>query len=208
MTEHRSRIVSGDDEVTGVWRDGDRLVVSRFECVFPVRCVKSNTGDDLVLVDFDSAKMGNAGLVKGFMVGTAIVGTAAGEVGASRSLAAASEKPPVVVSIPLSQTWVRRRKRSKVLSYACIAIGILGTLGFTIAFVMTMSNGFDAPGSSAVLLGFFAMLIVTAAGFVSLLFTNQEPLQLHRQTDHCFWLKGASKGYLETLPELTMDSLN
>jgi hypothetical protein len=175
------------EDIVGLWRDGEMIIVQRYQHRFPQRCVMTNE----VLVgptppiELDYLPNRWAWSLFGKSIGRAIGRALYGE--------------RIVLQAGISPAWQQRHWLHRVVGTAIVWIGAL--LAIPAAVVQSGSRFPDSQSASLAVLG--ALLMVgfmglIVGGIVVLLLSP--PLRVWAVEGQFVWLRGADASFIASLP--------
>ncbi len=180
---------SHDPTSDGLWRHGKLLVMRNQNPRFPPRCVKTNEPCSGPPTRFKLAWVEN-GTMWALMFGAI-----------GHSVAMASQGKKLSVDLPLSDTWLARKRRSTMIGWGLLLGGIGSFVLAVVCYVVALLSG--ASEGSVLWLMFFILggPLAAIAGIIWMAIFQQPPVKAHEITDGLAWIKGVHPDFLASLPE-------
>jgi hypothetical protein len=178
-----------DATADGLWRDGTLLVMRNQNPVFPRRCIKTNmpyTGPPTRL---------KLTWLENETLWVLLVGAI------GRAAVMATDGKKIWVDVPISETWLARRRRSAIIGWGLTLGGIGSFVLAVVGYVAAMASGMSEE--SVLWLMFFILggPLAALVGVFWLVIFQQAPVKAKEITNGLAWIQGTHPDFLASLPE-------
>lgn len=107
----------------------------------------------------------------------------------------------VLVALPVSQDWMRARKKKAIIGWAIVAAGIATLLAGPIIYIATLSPDNLKSSPMWIFYPIGAGVVTAILGGLFLLRCHKPIAKVHRVADDLIWLDQIHPGFLKAVPQ-------